>query len=225
MLLHVGWLLGPSEEPVEALRRLAGDLVDPQVRQNVIASLEGELDDLLGDAADRGITDRAADALLEIVDILAWLRDGAEPPGWAAIELLEVHVALFNDARGEDEMEMRRAFLDVLLLLLGEQVGALRESRLRLRRINIESAEESEARRFGAGLEKLRLSQEMTVGELAEGSGLDLVSVVGLLRGARSVSSAEILVLADALKVDPGTLLPERPCVANPALRGQRGQR
>lgn len=225
ILLHVGWLVGPSEEPAQAVRRLAGDLVDPQVRRRVVASLEGELDDLLDDAAGRGIRDRAADAALTIVDILAWLRDGGEAPGWAATEVLEVRVALFNDARSAREREMRRAFLEVLLLLLGEQVAALRDGRLQRRRINIESTEGSESRRFGGGLEKLRLSRELTVGELAEGSGLDLVTVIGLLRGARLVSSAEILVLADALQVDPGTLLPERPCVANPALLGGRGQR
>jgi hypothetical protein len=224
LLLHAGWLIGPSGEPLEAARRLEGG-ADPQVRQKVVASLEGELRDLVDDATGRGISDRAADALLVTVDILAWLRDGGEPPGWAATELLEVRVALFNDALHDDEREMRRAFLDVLVLLLGEQVAALRDSRLRQRRINIESAEQSESRRFAANLEMLRVSRDLTVGELAAGAGLDLVTVVGLLRGARSVSSAEILVLADALQVDPGTLLPERPCVANPALLGGRGLR
>jgi hypothetical protein len=56
----------------------------------------------------------------------------------------------------------------------------------------------------------MRLSRELTVGELADGSGLDLIEVIGLLRGARKVSSAEVLVLADALGVDPGGILPDR---------------
>lgn len=219
-LLHAGWLIGPVEEPLDAARRLAGDLVEPQVREKVVKSLQGEVDDLLDDAAGRGITDRSADALLLMVDILAWLRDGAEAPGWAATELLEVHVALFNEALGEDEREMRRAYLDVLLLLLGEQVTALRDSRLRRRRINIEWAAESESRRFGASLEKLRVCRELTVGDLAVGAGLDLVTIIRLLRGARSVSSAEILLLADALRVDVGTLLPQRACAATGAVSG-----
>jgi hypothetical protein len=223
-LVHVGWFVSPPEERVDAVARLTGVPVDTEAREVVVASLEGELGDLLDDAAARGISDRAADALLMIVGILAWLRDGAEPPGWAAMELLEVQVALFNDAPREDEMETRQAFLDVLLLLLGDRVMALREGHLRRRRINIESTEGFESRQFGAGLEKLRLSRELTVGELAERSGLDLVTVIGLLRGARCVTSAEILVLADALQVDPGALLPDRPGAANRAA-GQGGSR
>jgi hypothetical protein len=195
-LVHAGWSVSPPEEAVDAVARLTGVPVDTQAREVVVASLE----------------------------ILAWLRDGAEPPGWAAMELLEVQVALFNDARKEDEKETRRAFLDVLLLLLGDRVMALREGHLRRRRINIESTEGFESRQFGAGLEKLRLSRELTVGELAERSGLDLVTVIGLLRGARCVTSAEILVLADALQLDPGALLPDRPGAANRAA-GQGGSR
>ena len=216
-LVHAGWSVSPPEEPPDAVARLTGVPVDTEAREVVVASLEGELDGLLEDAAAPGISDRSADALLMIVEILAWLRDGAAPPGWAAMELLEVQVALFNDAREEDEKEMRQAFLDVLLLLLGDRVMTLREGHLRRRRINIESTEEFESRQFGAGLEKLRLSRELTVGELAERSGLDLVTVIGLLRGARCVTSAEILVLADALQVDPGALLADRPGAANRA--------
>jgi hypothetical protein len=118
-------------------------------------------------------------------------------------------------------MRKRRYGLDVLLLLLGDRVMALREGSLRRRRINIESAERSEARRFGAALEDARASREMTVGELAERSTLDMVTVLGLLRGARSVNSAEILLLADALQVDPAALLPDRPGAANPAISGR----
>lgn len=73
---------------------------------------------------------------------------------------------------------------------------------------------------------KLPIIVLIGVGELlAVGAGVDVLMVVGLLRGARSASSAEVLVLAGALHVDPGTLLPERPCVANPALLGERGRR
>jgi hypothetical protein len=224
-LVQAGRSVSPPEEPVDAVARVTGvAVIDTQAREVVVASLEGELGDLLDDAAAPGISDRAADALLMIVEILAWLRDGAEPPGWAAMELFEVQVALFNDARKEDEKETRQAFLDVLLLLLGDRVMALREGRLKRRRIDIESAEESETRRFGAALEDARASREMAVGELAERSGLDLVTVIGLLRGARCVTSAEILVLADALQVDPGALLPDRPGAANRAA-GQRGSR
>jgi hypothetical protein len=217
-LVHAGWSVSPPEEKVDAVARLTGVPVDTQAREIVVTTLEGDLDGLLDDAAARGISDRATDALLTIVGILAWLRDGAEPPGWAAMEELEVGVALFNDAHKDEEKEIRQAFLDVLLLLLGDRVMALREGSLRRRRINIESAEGSEARRFGAALEDARASREMTVGELAENSTLDLVTVIGLLRGARSVNSAEILLLADALQVDPAALLPDRPGAANPAV-------
>lgn len=134
MLLHVGRLVGPSEEPAEAVRRLAGEIVEPEVRRKVVASLEGELEGLVDDAAGRGISDRAADALLTIVDILAWLRDGAEPPGWAALGLLEVQVALFNDARDEEEKKMRSAFLDVLRADCRRGSSWCRPSDRRLRR-------------------------------------------------------------------------------------------
>ena len=213
MMVRAGWRVGPPGDPVEEARRMTGD-VDPEARRTAIVCLKGEVDDIVDDVTHRQIGDRSADALLVMVEILAWLEDGAEPPGWAATELLEVQVAIFNDASSETEWEIRRALRDVLLCLLGEQVASLRDDRLRRRRIGIEWATESDALSFGESLEELRASRDLTIGELAAAAGLDVVRVVGLLRGVRTVSSAEVLVLADALQVDLDTLLPERPRAA-----------
>jgi hypothetical protein len=110
--LHMGWLVGPADEEFGAARRMNGDFVSPGDRAMVIETLQGEVDDLLDDAAGRGVDGRSADAMLLMLDILDWLRGEAEPPGWAAIELLEVRVALFNEAQGDEEREMRNATVE-----------------------------------------------------------------------------------------------------------------
>lgn len=194
-----------------------GDLIDSPparlegaLRRKVAESLSAELDDMLEDAAKRDISARGAEVLLLTAEIVRWLREGGELPGRGAIELLEVHVAIFNDARHEEERESQRALLAVLLTLVGAQARAIRAGRWRHRRVNVEAAEERERRRFGANLDALREERGLSIGQLAAGARLEVITVVGLIFGAEEASWGEIRRLAGALGMEPGRLIPEK---------------
>jgi hypothetical protein len=211
ILLRAGELMRPG-----AASREEGGLPDPPtarldraVRQKVARSLSAELDDMLEDAAKRDVSARGAEVLLLTAEIVRWLGDGGELPGKGAIELLEVHVAIFNDARHEEEHESQRVLLVVLLALVDAQARAIRSGRWRHRRVNVESAEERERRRFGENLDELRQKRGLSIGELAAAVQLDVLRLVELIFAAESAGSGEIRLLALALKVEPEALIPE----------------
>lgn len=212
VLFHAGELVRPGAASLED-----SDLVDSPparldgaVRQNVAESLSAELDDMLDDAARRDISARGAEVLLLTAEIVRWLREGGGLPGRGAIELLEVHVAIFNDARHEEEHEARRALLAVLLALVDAQASAIKGGRWRHRQVNVEAAEERERRRFGSNLDELREKRGLSIGELAAGARLEVLTVVGLIFAAEDAGSGEIRRLAAALRVEPGALIPEK---------------
>jgi hypothetical protein len=211
ILVRAGELVGPGAPSLEegALPDSPSVRLDGAVRRKVGATLAAELDDMLEDAAKREVSARGAEVLLLTAEIVRWLRDGGELPGKGAIELLEVHVAIFNDARHEEEREMQRALLAVLLTLVGAQAEAIRGGRWRHRRVNVEAAEERKRRRFGANLDELREKRDLSIGELAAGAELEVLTVVGLIFAAESAGSGEIRLLAEALGVEPETLIPE----------------
>ncbi|MBS1881478.1 MAG: helix-turn-helix transcriptional regulator [Actinobacteria bacterium] len=210
-LVRTGRMIGPKRLPgdEDGGPDQVGAGLDPTNRAAVVVSLEGELDDLVDDAARRGVTDHGAEALLVTAAILGWLRDGGELPGEGAIECLEIHAAIFVDARHEEERELQRAFGDVLGAFAQAQAQAIAAGRWRGRRVDVEAAEERTLRGFGANLDDLRGSRGLSIGELAERSGLDVVTVVGLIKGAESVGFGEIRLLAGALGVEPSALIPD----------------
>jgi hypothetical protein len=174
-------------------------------------SLAAEVDDMLEDPAKREVSARGAEVLLLTADIVRWLRDGGELPGKSAVELLELHVAIFNDARHEEERDEQRALLAVLLALADAQREAIRGGRWRQRQVNVEAADDCERRRFGANLDRLRSEQGLTIGELADGARLEVLAVVELIFAAREAGSTEIRLLAEALDVEADALFPDPP--------------
>jgi hypothetical protein len=174
-------------------------------------SLEGALEDMLEDAARRGITERVAKALLLTADIVRWIREGGDLPGEGAIELLEIHVAVFNDARHEEERESQRDLLAVLLAIVDAQAWEIHGGRWRHRRVDLEAAEIRDRRRFGENLDRLRRSRGLSIGELAAQAELEVLGVVALIYAGREAGSSEIRHLARALEVEPSELFPDPP--------------
>ena len=183
--------------------------INDAARRAVAKSLSSEMDDMVEDAAKRGVSARGAEVLLLTSEIVRWLRDGGELPGRGAIELLEVHVAIFNDARHPEEHESRRALLIVLFSLVAAQAKEIRGGRWRHLRVNIEAAEEHERRRFGSNLDRLREKRGLSIGELAAAARLDVLRLVSLIFAAESAGSGEIRLLAGALEVEPEALFPD----------------
>ena len=184
----------------------AGGL-SPEHRARVIDSLEGDLDCLVDDAAERGITERSAGELLLTVAILGWLR-GGELPGRGAVDFMERHVAALNGARHDEEIELRDALRAVLEELAGAQWRAMAAGRWSERDLDAETAQERRLRRFGRNLDGLRRSSGLTIGELAERAEMDVVNVVAYIAGAEEPGADALRALAGALSVDVGELFP-----------------
>ncbi|MBS1885983.1 MAG: hypothetical protein JSU06_02245 [Actinobacteria bacterium] len=188
--------------------------LDPAARRRVGESLEGELSDMLEDAAQRGLSEQGARALLLTADIVRWLREGEDLPGDGgdgAIGLLEIHVAIFNGAPHEEERRSQRDLLAVLLALVDAQAREIHGGRWRYRRVNAEAAENRERRKFGDEVDRLRESLDLTIGELATRADLEVLAVVELIYAAREAGSSEIRLLAGALDVEPGAFFSDPP--------------
>jgi hypothetical protein len=198
---------GLSPDDGEGASALAG--LDDTARRTALNSLEEELADQMDDAANRGVSERATEDLLLTAAIVRWLREGAELPGQGAIEMMEIHAAIFNGARHEEERELQRAFESVLTALVEAQAEAISAGRWRGRQIDVESAEAWDRRQFGANLDELRTSRDLTIGELASRADIDALTVVGLIHGTEDPGSTEIRRLAGALDVQPGSLFPD----------------
>jgi hypothetical protein len=183
--------------------------LDPKARQVAIRSLEGELGDLIDDAAARGVGERGAEDLLLTTAILRWLRKGGDLPATGSIELMEIHAAIFNGARHEEELELQRAFVEVLVALVEAHAEAIAAGRWRERRVDDEAARKCRLRRLGAHVDELRRSRDLTIGELAAKAELDVVTVVEVIHGAEEPGALEIRRLAKATGVEPGALFPE----------------
>jgi hypothetical protein len=192
---------GPAQGPSVRL--------DAAARRRVAESLEGELSDMLEDAAKREMTEQGAKALLLTADIVRWLREGEDLPGDGAIGLLEIHVAIFNGAPHEDERRSQRDLLAVLLALVDAQASEIHGGRWRHKRVNVEAAEAGERRRFGDNLDRLRESRGLSIGELATAADLEVLTLVELIYAARYARSSEIRVLAQALEVETNALFPD----------------
>lgn len=177
-------------------------------QRSVVLSLEEELGDLTNDAAKHGITEQAAKDLLLMLEIVRWLRGEGEAPSRGAIELVEVHAAVYNDAFQKDERDQQWAFAQVLGVLLDGEAAAFAAGHWRRRRINIETAEARSCRDFGEVLDERRRSRDLTIGALASQAQLDVATVIALTFGARKATASETRLLAGALGVDAEELSP-----------------
>jgi hypothetical protein len=208
-LVRVAGYVGPDHQEQTLPTQAGPPRLDPGARRRVAESLEGELSDMLEDAAKREITEEGAKAVLLTSEIVGWLRVGEELPGDGAIGLLEIHVAVFNGAPHEEERQSQRDLLAVLLALVDAQAHEIHGGRWRHRRVNVEAAETRERRKFGNNVNRLRESRAITIGELAATARLEVLAVVELIHAARDASWSEIRRLAGTLDVEPGALFPD----------------
>lgn len=226
LFFRVGEMIAPGAASLEEEDTLESTpRINDAARRRVAKSLSAGLDAMLDDAAKRTVSARGADALLLTAEIVRWLQDGGELPGKGSIELLEEHVAVFNDARHPEEHEAQRALLIVLFTLVTAQAKEIRGGRWRHLRVNVEAAEERERRRFGSNLDELRETHGLTIGELAAASQMDVLRLVGLIFAAEGAGASEIRLLAEALDVEPSVLIPEEMPGAPPQVASGISQR
>jgi hypothetical protein len=181
--------------------------IGPVARARVISALEGDRDCLVDEAAERPITERAAEELLLTDGLLRWLR-GGEPPGPGAAELLEKHLAGFTRAPERTERELAEGLDTVLKELVRAQAEAT-VSGPDEGEADVEALTRSDRRRFGERLDELMKDKNMTVGELAVRSEIEVVRIVGFVYGVEEAGAVEMMGLAAALEAEPRQLFPE----------------
>jgi hypothetical protein len=180
--------------------------LSPATRDRVISALEGDLDCLVDEAAERPITERAAEELLLTDALLHWLRGGVLP-GPGAAELLEKYLAGFTRAPERTERELAEG-LDAVLKELVRARAEATEAGPDEGEADVEALTRRDRRRFGQRLDELMKGKSMTVGELAVQSEIEVVRILGFIYGVEEARAVEMWSLAAALEAEPRQLFP-----------------
>lgn len=183
--------------------------LNPATCRRVIDLIEGDLDCLIEDVSRKPVAaEQSAEELLLNRDVLVWLR-GGPLPGQGAVELLEENVAVFYQAPAADELANGKALRAALDDLVRAQGAAAQADGRCERTVEAAGYTERERWRFGLRLDELRQAKNMTIGDLAARSGIDVVSIVAFIYGAQEAGSSEMMSLAAALEAEPRELFPE----------------
>jgi hypothetical protein len=184
--------------------------LDDAGRAWLLADAEEDLDALVDDAENRGIGERAAREMLVVRALIGWL-EGGDRPGAGAIEYLEREVGTVPRNPSDGELAQREILLAAIAELGGDEEAASRRWRE-------PSVDPDEVRRLldlqGRRIRAISEERGLTIGELAERSGIDTVTLVSILYGLEEMRASEWLRLSEALGVpldrffDEGAHLP-----------------
>ncbi|HEX4304807.1 MAG TPA: helix-turn-helix domain-containing protein [Solirubrobacterales bacterium] len=175
----------------------------------MIDLIEGDLECLIEDLSVKPLADQSVEEMLRNRDVLVWLRGGPLPDE-GAVELLETNLAVFFRAPATDE-EANAAALRAALdeLRRAQAVARAAGDFWSDRDAEASGFTQRERSRLGDRLDDLRKAKGMTVGNLAERSGVDVVTIVATIYGADEVGTLDLMYLAGALEVEPRELFPE----------------
>jgi hypothetical protein len=169
--------------------------LDAAQRSWLLQDLREDLDCQVEDAEERGITERGARELVSTHAIVEWLDVGDFPPP-AGIELLEEAVARTPRRPGRQERWRRDAYLAAIGELGGDE-----EAAAKLWRDGVDEPTrvllDFQGRKLRGRMEELGL----TIGDLAERTGIDTVRLVAVLFGQQEMGSIEWTGLSEALDV------------------------
>lgn len=169
--------------------------MDTAQRSWLLNDFREDLDCQIEDAEERGITERGAGELVATRAMVQWLEVGDFPPA-EAIGLLEKAVARIPRLPSRKERWRREAYLAAVGELGGDAEAAAKlwpdgvDERARV-------LLDFQGRKLRGRMEELGL----TIGELAEGSGIDTVTLVAILFGQEEMKAVEWLDLSRALGV------------------------
>jgi hypothetical protein len=182
--------------------------LDSEQRSWLLQDFREDLDDQIEDAEERGITERGARELVATRALVEWLELGDFPPA-AGIELLEKGVA--QTPRHPSRKDRWRR--DVYLAAIGE-LGGDEEAAAKLWRDGVDEQTRElldfQGRKLRGRMEELGL----TIGDLAERTGIDTVRLVAVLFGQEEMGSIEWTGLSEALDVPLVWMLDGVPLVA-----------
>jgi hypothetical protein len=188
-----------------ALRRLDDTpRLNPGQRAWLLEDVSEDLEAMVDDAENRGVTEKAAREMLVIRSLVLWLEGDGAPPEGEAIGYLERAVAAIPRNPGKDELAFRKTYLAAI----GE-LGRDEEAASRMWREP--SGDPEEARRLldlqGWRIRGLMEERGLTVGELAGRTGIDTVTLVSILFGLEEMRASEWKGLSEALGVSPEGLI------------------
>lgn len=196
-----GWL---SELPRRLTERMALGLLDrmgdaPRLdaaqRSWLLQDFREDLDAQIEDAEDRGITERGARELVSTQAIVEWLEVGDFPPA-AGIELLEKAVATIPRQPSDRERWQRDAYLAAIAELGGDE-----EAAAKLWRDGVDERTQVLLDFLGRKLRGRMEELGLTIGDLAERTGIYTVRLVAVLFGQEEMGAIEWIGLSEALDV------------------------
>lgn len=161
----------------------------------LLQDIREDLEAMVDDAENRGLTGRGADEMLVVRALVDWL-EGGDPPGAEAIGYLERQVEAIGRDPDDEELVRRDAYLAAIGDLGGDEevAGELRgeDTDDQMRPLL-----DLQGRRLRGRMEELGL----TTGELARRSGIDAVTLVALLSGQEEMRARQWIDLSEALEV------------------------
>ncbi|HEY2479469.1 MAG TPA: helix-turn-helix transcriptional regulator, partial [Solirubrobacterales bacterium] len=172
-----------------------GPRLDAAQRSWLLQDFLEDLDCQIEDAEERGITERGVSELIATGAIVEWLEAG-DPPPVEAVELLEKAVAKIPPRPSDGERWRRDAYLAAIA-----ELGGAEEAPAKLWRGGGDERTrvllDFQGRKVRGRMEKVGL----TIGELAERSGIDTLRLVAILFGKEEMGALEWLDLSEALGV------------------------
>lgn len=169
--------------------------LDEAQRAWLLEDVKEDLAAMVDDAENRGVTERAAREMLVIRALIGWL-EGGEQPGSEAIRYLESAVSAIPRNPREDELAQRNSYLAAIGDLGGDEEAASRLWRQ-------PSGDPEQIRMLldfqGRRLRQLIEERGLSVGELAQRTGIDTVSLVSILFGLEEMRAVEWTRLSEAL--------------------------
>lgn len=171
--------------------------LDEAQRVWLLEDVKEDLAAMVDDAENRGVTERAAREMLVIRALIGWL-EGGEQPGSEAIRYLESAVRAIPRNPREDELAQRNSYLAAIGDLGGDEEAASRLWRQ-------PSGDPEQMRMLldfqGRRIRGLMEERGLSVGELAQRTGIDTVSLVSILFGLEEMRAVEWTRLSEALGV------------------------
>ncbi|HEY0278084.1 MAG TPA: helix-turn-helix transcriptional regulator [Solirubrobacterales bacterium] len=184
------WLLGWIE------RRPA---LDDRQRAWLIEQLEAENSDQIEDIRETGRmpNDFGAHELIVTRAVIRWLRDG-DDPGPAASFFIEKYVRLYGPRQTDSDRAAQEAWAAALVdlrdgdMVPSEEPVPIDDPENRRRILDFQ----------GRKVRELMEGRGLTIGELADLSGVDIVELVAILSGMTEMALGDWELISAALQVD-----------------------
>jgi hypothetical protein len=191
------WIgLRAAPHRLDGSRRLS-----PAQRAWLLEDIREDLEAMVDDAENRGVTARTAAEMLVVRALVGWL-EGGEQPGAEAIGYLQRAVKAILRNPDEDELARRTSYLAAI-----GDLGGNEESASGLWRDGVDERTRPLLDLQGRKLRGRMKELGLTTGELTRRSRIDAVMLVAILSGQEEMTAGHWRDLSEALGVSQGWML------------------